>query len=147
MAAIGALILVFLWRFIGYLIWKDLAVSRWPSVDGQITESSIKSETYKDTEHVYHTKYQPVVEYQYEVRKRTYANEKIGILDNETDSQSEANRIQRQYAVGKVVKVYFNPRNPQDSYLEKRMGWDTHIGMVMGAIIFTYIIYETFKNS
>jgi len=64
-------------------------------------------------------KYSPVVRYRYESGGNIYRAERVFPLSDSV-SQRRAHDIVSQYPVGRAVKVWYDPKKPQESFLVRR---------------------------
>ena len=128
-------------------IYQAYKSSSWPSVQGQIISSEIKSHssTYTDTttnrtenEIVYDAQ----INYSYVVNGITYSNDDVkvgGII--KTNTKMWARKLLDKYPPGKVVNVYYSPDDPFQSVLEKGLQLSTWAFLLLGLAIFIFAIY------
>lgn len=103
-----------------YISVRIVIVSpRWPAVDGLV----ISSELLRDCKHVgllgkgYH------ITYEYEIAGEQYSSGCVNGLPFPHLTENVARRIVERYPVGKQVKVYYKPENPEDAMLEPGWSW------------------------
>ncbi len=65
-----------------------------------------------------------------------YTGDKIAFGGDVGGSRKKANEMIAQYPVGKNVSVYYDPNNPEDVVLERRMGSK---GLLIIGVVFTLI--------
>lgn len=147
--ALGA-ILAYYFRIKKYN--RALEQVKFPTTSGQIIQSEIQSQTNTSrnddgTTDEYIT-YQPKVKYSYTVNGNNYEGNKIEVLDIQNfNSQKKAEEYISNYTQGTVVNVYYNPENPNESFLDntiqtKKIDFGTGLLIVIllaGAI---YILFS-----
>ena len=128
-----------------FLKRKARTSQAWPTVDGTIR----KSEVIRRASHNQGRTYRPEVAYEYTVKARRYKGKNVCLsYDVGTGDRVRAEKRCAQYPVGRTVSVYYNPNNPADACLERRVdapdffiyiaaffmffGW----GMILGIINF-----------
>lgn len=93
----------------------------WPSVSGVITKSELvvtkKKRTGKKRRRN-KTSYKPKIEYSYQVENKQYSNNQLSFSGYRSD-KSGVEATVNFYPVTKVIDVFYNPTNPQESVLEK----------------------------
>lgn len=108
----------------------------WSSTIGKITKSSIQREASYESSN---TLYFPEVEYLYEFLGTEYTGNRItfgGSTGNSNRKKSEETLAK--YPVGKSIPIYYDPNNPQDSVLIRKMGTGGMVFLVVG-ILFVFI--------
>ena len=97
----------------------------WPSTQGKITDSYIQRET-SHSRNGTSTSYEPKVKYTYTVGGQTFEGHKIGFGVQVSGGEDEAAKALKPYPVGAACTVYYGPRNPAVSVLERKVinpGW------------------------
>ena len=136
-------------------IYQTYKSSSWPSVQGQIISSEIKSHssTYTDTttnRTKNETVYDAQINYRYVVNGITYNNGDVRIGGTvRTNMKMWTTKLLDKYPRGKVVNVYYNPENPFQSVLEKGFQLSTFAFLAVGLAIFIFAIYfkKAFLNA
>lgn len=110
---------------LGWVQIQEINDSRsWPSVAGTIVASGISEST--DTSRYRSgsrsTEYDVYLRYDYVVDDMPYSGNRIAIRGTRYSSQSSAQRELQRYPVGRVVNVYYNPKNPEQSVLKPYLG-------------------------
>lgn len=136
-------------------IYQAYKSSSWPSVQGRIISSEIKSHsrTYRDTttnREKNETVYDAHINYGYVINGITYSNDDVkigGII--QTNTTIWARKLLDKYPQGKVVNVYYNPEDPSQSVLEKGLQLSTWSFSALGLAIFIFGIYikKAFLNA
>lgn len=97
----------------------------WPDTHGVITSSQILKENRKDYGNnssrtsTHHYAYRVWVQYSYQVNASTYIGKRIRVRSHTYSLESLAQRELAEYPVGKTVKVYYNPEDPERSFLKR----------------------------
>lgn len=88
----------------------------WPHTSGMVLQSAVHSRRTGNSTSIY-----PVVVYRYEVNDRTYQSQTIKAGDQVMSVRimGDAQKTVDRYPVGAQVTVYYNPRNPKESALER----------------------------
>ncbi len=91
----------------------------WPSVPGKIVTSQIDEMVVQNSDGTQSALILNA-EYEYTVNGIPYINDKRtpGKIVKSIPLK-KVQEVEDRYAVGKVVPVYYNPQNPQESYLER----------------------------
>ena len=101
-----------------YVYWQAKASQNWPWVMGEVLSARVR-ETVETTESGRTiSRYFPEVTYQYRVEGHTYQGKRIqfgGPLH--TDRETVEAWLQS-YPVGGQVRVYYNPKRPQEAVLQ-----------------------------
>jgi Protein of unknown function (DUF3592) len=119
-----------------YFVWamkRQLATGKWIAASGKVLESRILD---------HGSSLEPYVKYSYVVRGQTYISERMApnnYVYDQPASMSSINRMIAPYAVGKTIKVYFDPNNPQDAVLKKRDSIFGDIILVVVSLIFIFV--------
>ena len=98
---------------------KQRASQDWPSVTGAVVNSYV--EEYRDADQS--PSYYARVVYQYAVDGELYASQQVsfGIVKSYA-GQNGASKALQAYPVGKEVTVYYDPADPAEAVLERRIG-------------------------
>jgi len=131
----------------GIVLW-DCNLARksknWPMVTGEVVSNSLKREVIVFTnEYVERKDWWSYVKYRYSVLGHTYTNDRIvfgGKLPHR--NREEAKIFAEKYQVGSTLKVFYDPRNPQSSVLERRVGGHTYLYAI--ALLIVYPLYLLF---
>jgi len=104
--------------------FKSAESENWPSIEGTILSSEIstRNELNSDT-HTRDYYYMSKVSYNYTLDGAVYTSTMISVINNNKEYviESEAQAIIDNYPIGKKVKVYYNPDNPSEAFLEPGM--------------------------
>jgi Protein of unknown function (DUF3592) len=98
-----------------YLIWtviRQHESKHWPTTTGKILESNLDGDS---------DGWFPHVRYAYTVNKKYYMHDRLYFYDNNSSSKREALRHLSPYPIGQTVTIYYNPRKPEDSVLDRRI--------------------------
>jgi len=122
----------------GFLQLYDAARSyNWPHVTGRIISSVARSKLMKGRhgEYIVHW---PDVRYEYVVGDRRFVSDRI-MFTHRGFSESATQRLVDEYAVDKVITVYFDTKNPGSAVLERGIQW-FFIPILAFAIILTVLM-------
>ena len=123
-AIIAGIVIIMLGR-------KDVAISKlseeWPVTDGLITESEslYMSENKKDTPLT-------LMKYTYSIDGKEYRSSRIFLIGNFWGIADYANYIASKYPKGKIVKVTYQPSNPENAALEVGLTKRSYLKLVIG---------------
>jgi hypothetical protein len=111
---------------------SDSATTSWPTADGVVTSSRLETNTVQTKDQAGYLRYResrvPKVSYHYTVDGRQLEGSRI---TREPRADDHGDAVVAQYPVGKAVKVYYDPKDPASSVLERK----TSIGGVIFAAI------------
>ena len=96
------------------------ASQNWPSVQGRIDESRVTSLTSTSQGHTT-TRYAPEVKYTYSVMGTPYQGSHIGFGLTISGLHPNAEKVVKRFPAGETRPVYYNPQNPAQAVLERRM--------------------------
>lgn len=122
MLILGLFLIGFSWRS------RQMAQAsqRWPQAPGQIVRTSVKESVSHDSDGRSITRYAPVVEYTYQIHQQTYRSQRVAFgAETAYGSVAKAEEALSHYPVGKLVAVFYDPRQPASSVLERRAGGTT----------------------
>ncbi len=108
----------------------------WTATAGRVTESYVRESHSRDSDGHTSTSYYPEVRYLYQAMGAEYTGTKIAFGGGIGGSHKKAVEMIAQYPVGKNVSVYYDPKNPEEAVLERRMGSK---GMLIIGVVFTLI--------
>lgn len=128
-------------------IYRAYKTSSWPSVQGRIISSGIKSHssTYTDTTTNSvrdETIYDAQINYNYVINGITYSNDDVKVGGTiGTNTKIWARELLNKYSQEKIVDIYYNPEDPFQSVLEKGLQLSTWFSLGLGLAIFIFAIY------
>ena len=93
---------------------------RWPNVDGEIVTSEVLHQTSSSSHGVSSTTFEPHVEFTYSVNGQAYQGKHIG-FGLTISSSTDARNVVHRYPVGATRKVFYNPHNPTEAVLERKI--------------------------
>ena len=116
----------------------------WPAVDGEIVESELESfyvRRRRGSGYVYNAN----ITYIYSIGQQMYEGYAISIGEPKvsTRRQEGAQSVLNKYPVGKEVKVYFNPTDPQTAVLEPGVTTQNY-GQWAAVLLYSIIIFGIF---
>ena len=113
--------LFLLWKLWGNWHYAQQS-SHWQTTQGKVLHSGVDAQTDTDEEGTRRTTYRARVIYQYELAGQHYQSDHIsfneGVRTNNFHSQE---LIAARYPQEKGIAVYYNPRDPQETVLERRV--------------------------
>lgn len=108
----------------------------WPTATGIILESAVTHEIRepnnpKKTQESYFAK----VRYNYTVDEKQYTGTRIAFGDHRSDTDTLAQEIVARYPMGKEIKVYYAPDEPQSALLEPGVTGQVYFMPIFGGIL------------
>lgn len=111
---------------------QGAAMQEWPATTGVIRESTVREIAGEGDEGWDHV---PYIRYEYEVNGRPYVGSSLAAgLMNTGAGEEAARQFVRDYPVGSTVTVWYNPRDPRQSAIEKRVG-ASGASIVIGSVL------------
>ena len=108
-------------------VLRALATSRWSSTTGRVLMRDI-DETAE--------KYQPVLEYSYEANGSQYRGHRISFdLPMKPAASSTALQVFYKYSPGREVTVFFDPKRPHVSVLERGLTSQLLVPLIGGLLL------------
>lgn len=114
MALILLICSAFFFLYVGYLFREGKRSEKWLKVRGKIRDITFRSESDGDGGFVHI----PEVHYFYVADGRVREGKLVWVHSYKGNSLEDAQELVEHYRSGQSVIVYFNPRNPGQSYLE-----------------------------
>jgi hypothetical protein len=116
---------VFATYALGVRPWLDVREARnWQEVKARIISSEVESHS-DDT-----TTYSVAIKYTYRVNGRNYTGDQYDFTAGSTSARSGVAEIAERFREGKTVPCYVNPKNPEESVLERREVRDWGFGFI-----------------
>lgn len=107
-----------------------------------VIETSISSglSTYHAQSSGYNQKisYRPSIQYQYMVDGQQYTNDTYAQRPFLLNNQGIIKRILDNYPEGSTVDIYYNPDNPQESFLQK--GYGGAVNLILLSVLLLFVI-------
>ncbi len=111
---------------------KADASQNWSSTMGRITKSYMRNEVSYESGN---TLYYPEVEYEYEFFGIFYTGHQINFGGSSgNSSRGISQKTLAQYPLDKNVKVYYDPNNPEEAVLERKMGMGGTVFLIVGIL-------------
>ena len=137
-------IAVTLW---GVVVLKNAKASAsWSSVQGEVTESRVVSDTKRKSDGRRETYYRANVIYRYEIETTEYTCNKVSFGEVSTDRTSLAHEVVKRYPTGKEVQVYYDPKNPEKAVLETGVNLGSYAYLGMGLICIGVGVYSSYSR-
>ena len=122
------------------LLVRTGKTKNWPTTSGRINETNIavRHTSRRSNGNTYHsTRYEPMVNYEYQVGGVTYSGVKIQEIGR-SYGKSKADEIAANYPVGGLVTVYYDPESPGDAVLVPG-GGNLALGEIIGGVFFVVV--------
>lgn len=91
---------------------RQHALKHWPSTRGEILESKLEENS---------DGWYPYVRYSYSAQGKSYASDQLYFYSCNEAPAKRARTYLLPYPVGKAVTIYYNPRNPEEAVLDRRL--------------------------
>jgi Protein of unknown function (DUF3592) len=114
---------------------RQFSVGRWSRAQGEVLESRVDDSR---------SSCEPYVKYRYSVDGRSYQSDRFRPVQYRHDIQNigAVKKMIAPFHVGKIVDVYYDPKNPADAVLKKRDSIFVNIFWVIFAGIFIFAGWE-----
>ncbi len=99
---------------------RNKAALDWPTVEGEIVHSEATSKWSTDSQGHAVMRYKADIHFRYTVDGKTYDGKRITFLSAIIDTAAKAQALCDRYPLGARPPVYYNPKKPEDSVLERR---------------------------
>ncbi|MEM7332070.1 MAG: DUF3592 domain-containing protein [Chloroflexota bacterium] len=107
----------------------------WPSAKGEITNSSIRTESTDDG-----LTYHADVEYRFVANDRWYEANIVKFGESGHASRTDAAEILARYPVGDEVNVFYDPEMPETAVLEPGVTFDSYLFLLIGLSILLLVV-------
>lgn len=109
-----ALIVALAFLFVGCItfhnFWLSSQAKHWPSIEGVVTASSVYGTPGKGRGA------HPEIHYQFQLNGQSYAGDKLD-FGGDNNYGKNPQPFVAQYPAGKLIKIYYDPDNPENSVL------------------------------
>lgn len=120
-------------------IKKALAMTDWAQVPGKILSSELR--TYWGAAEAGGTRYEPRIEFEYEVEGKRYFSKRRTYGRKARFSERAAQDIVKRYPAGKCVGVFHDPRNPKDAVLERGGAEFGTVLALLGIMLIGFVLF------
>ena len=127
LARVLALTGVALFLFGAFYLYQGISSMQWPAAEGRIVYSHARGGRHPET----------LLWYEYYVEKRRYLASNYRNGGNVTPFLDVAEAATNRYPVGRAVRVYYNPRNPQTALLEPGVWWGNFMAPAFALLLFS----------
>ena len=113
----------------GRNIQEGLTRKKWPTVEGQIISSDVVGGRI----------FQPEVGYSFTVDQKSYMGNtdlKVPYFGPSSARKEVAYKTVADYQVGSKVDVFYNPADPEESYLKPGATWDQYTRLSLGTLFY-----------
>ena len=117
---------------VGQGAYYGYASKSWPSTEGVIDESRIKTRKGKKDK----KKHSLVIRYHYSVDGVRHANDKAQFLDNVFSPKTKKEEIAATFRSGQPARVYYHPSDPRVSVLIPGFPLVTFLGALFVSLLF-----------
>jgi hypothetical protein len=125
--------------YAGRLAWRSWRARRWPTVEGQLLSADLKQRRFVPAQAACTLR----AEYRYTAGSATYTGIKISPEGGPAFSEELGRHtIARYWQPGTAVKVYVNPKDPEDALLTPRISFGTVLMLVVGAAMVAAGVWE-----
>ena len=116
---------------------KARASMKWTRTPARVLASSIEQRTSTDSEGSTSTNYHSVIVYEYVANGQRYRSSRIGFGgDIGYGDSARAQVIANQYPVGGLIDAYYDPSDPAEAVLNRKLGGSNMaVGCVVGLIV------------
>lgn len=119
----------FAWIFLAIGLWflikfslnllKANRAQHWPTVEGVVTRAEISTHLSRRSDSgARKNLYGALVRYTYIVKGVEYNGARVAFVDSSNSDRGKAETVLARYPAGDVVRVFYNPADPQDAMLE-----------------------------
>lgn len=127
---------------------KAINSNNWPQAQGQVTSTELvqRKHTFKTGKPI--TVYSEKIHYQYAVAGNTYTNHQLKFIDH-TSSEKVEQAMNSKYSTGANVTVFYNPKNPSESLLQKGLSLGhilTGIFLLVSIGAMAFALYRNARN-
>jgi uncharacterized protein DUF3592 len=103
----------------------------WPTVEGTVTESSIKESAPSATKR----SYKPRVKYAYTVEDEKFSGDRIGMHDVGYGTRLLAEDVLLHYQTGAKIQVHYDPDDPANALLEPGNSWRAYLFLIIPPVM------------
>ena len=107
----------------------------WPTVNGEVTASSIRTETTDDG-----TVYIADIEYRFVANDQWWEGDVVNFGENGSYSRRDTVGILEKYPVGLEVTVSYDPEMPETSVLEPGVTSDSYLFLIIGLTLLLLVV-------
>jgi hypothetical protein len=115
------------------VLHKAYNSTKWPIAKGVVISSTVTYHRYSGKSGAY---YSPDVSYRYTVGSVPYVGDTICFASIATHNKSDMEQIAGRYPLGREVKVYYDPKYPEDSVLEPGVTFNSWTKVLVALIFF-----------
>ena len=129
---------IFFVMFGFFIIWANLKILRRhkKSTNWEKTKGVIRKSKFDDSKLHFHRTIYPsdeaYIEYEYSVENKKYSSQNIYNLQKDERSAKDAHKVLQKYYPNKIVTVYYNSTNPNESFLEIDSTLELYIYLTVG---------------
>lgn len=120
------------------------ASQTWPSTDGVILASELKTDIGKSDD--MEPKYKAAITYRYAVEDYEYTGERVSFAGQTFLEKGKADNLVKRYNKGKRVKVYYDPETPHVSVLEPGTVSGPPFVSIILMLIILFFLFKIFRS-
>ncbi len=120
-----------------------IRVNSWPTADATITRSELESEFLGKMQ------YTAQIEYSFSVGGKNYSSSKVRTRGTSNRHKTDIMAVLEKFPLGAKAPVYYNPLDPNESYLEASgdiVNWIIIISPIVFALLFGIAFVELIRK-
>lgn len=127
-----------------YFIWYGIEARGWPSVQGQIVATMVRSHTLgtvprglpADQRERART-YYPEVTYRWSVGGQTFTGSRYALGESQEDfsERADAERAAARYPAGQAIEVFYDPADPSSAVIDRSSQSGTFVPLPLGLLM------------
>lgn len=114
----------FLWILVvnSMLLWSK--ARNWPTAEATISEAKIVESHDSDG-----STYRAAFKYEYTIDGKQFSNDRYGLM-RFSGSRRGAKKRLNQHPVGSKITIYYDPLEPEESLMNRQLGWEMLLGLI-----------------
>jgi hypothetical protein len=136
--------------------WKICRINTWPKTNAFVLNAMAApanqsaGNTYVDPKYITPTindsaRYIPIIIYRYRIGDRDYQSDKVVYSGPKSYSTFDTKTIMGNISNGSIIPIYYNPRNPKESYIY--VGTTNYLGIIIGIVLILIAIYIGYRGN
>jgi len=120
---------------------KALQTLGWPQTSGIVNSTGVKRLPSSKGP----SKFSPVINYSFKIDSVEYTSDRYSSTGARGSSQW-ANDVVSQYWVNSGIKVFYNPRNPKESVIDRGLQSDDYWMTILSSFFFVVVLFAFIKQ-